>query len=68
MLKLIEPNVSQRVGLVWADGEPVIPMAGALVEIMRKLKKSGDLARVLGDLEIIEQDDIAEMEANYATA
>ena len=68
ILKLIEPNVSQRVGLVWADGEPVIPMAGALVEIMRKLKKSGDLARVLGDLEIIEQDDIAEMEANYATA
>ncbi len=68
ILKLVEPNVSQRVRLVWADGEPVIPMAGALVEIMSKLKQSGDFARVLGDLEIIEQNDITEMEANYVTA
>lgn len=61
VLKLVEPEVSQRVGLVWADGEPVIPMADALVKIMQKLKKTGDLARVLGDLEVIEQPVVPEL-------
>ena len=56
MLKLTDPVVSQRVGLVWADGEPVIPMAGALVEIMKNLKKTGALAKVLGDLAIVRQE------------
>ncbi len=66
ILALVEPSVSQRVGLVWADGEPVIPMAGALVEIMKKLKKTGDLAKVLGELAIVEQQDMEVMEAQSA--
>ena len=55
MLKLEGPSVSQEVGLIWADGEPAMPMASALVDIMKKLKVTGDLARILGDLAIIEQ-------------
>lgn len=55
MLRLEEPAASQQVGLVWADVEPTIPMAGAMVDLLKKLYKSGELARVLGDLAIIEQ-------------
>ena len=54
MIKLVEPVVSQEVGLVWADGEPAMPMASALVDIVKKLKNSGDLTQILGDLAIIE--------------
>lgn len=53
MLRLKEPCASQRVGLVWADGEPAIPMVGAMVNLMKKLQKSGELAEVFGELAIV---------------
>ena len=50
MLPLEEPAVSQQVGLVWADGEPTLPMAGALVELLRQMKNSGELGSILDGL------------------
>ncbi len=48
-LPLVEPEVSQEVGLYWADGETVMPMANVMVAIAREFHKSGDLRRLLGD-------------------
>jgi DNA-binding transcriptional LysR family regulator len=42
-LALIDPVVSQEVGLFWAEGEVVMPMARALVSIVHNLNKSGEL-------------------------
>lgn len=46
-LPLVEPVVSQEVGLFWAEGEIVMPMANALVAIVHKLNKSGELRKWL---------------------
>ena len=48
-LRLIEPEVSQEVGLFWAEGETVMPMAGVMVDIATSLNKSGDLRSLLGE-------------------
>lgn len=48
-LPLIEPVVSQHVGLFWAEGEIALPMAHAFVSIVKKLSKSGDLRKRLED-------------------
>lgn len=49
-LNLVDPVVSQEVGLFWAEGEIVLPMANAFVSIVRKLNKSGELRkRLAGD-------------------
>ena len=46
--------VTQEVGLFWADGEIVLPMANAFVSIVQKLGKSGDIRRRLeGDHQIV---------------
>ena len=68
MLKLEAPVVSQEVGLIWADGEPAMPMASALVDIMKKLKVSGDLARILGDLAIIETKQVEDAQPKLSIA
>jgi DNA-binding transcriptional LysR family regulator len=46
-LPLVDPEVSQEVGLFWAEGEIVLPMANAFVSIVKKLNKSGELRRRL---------------------
>ena len=46
-LRLVSPIVTQDVGLFWADGEIVLPMANAFVSIVQKLNKSGDLRKRL---------------------
>lgn len=48
-LDLVDPVVSQEVGLFWAEGETMMPMASALVGIVKSLNKSGMLRRRLGD-------------------
>lgn len=48
-LDLVDPVVSQEVGLFWAEGETMMPMASALVGIVKSLNKSGELRRRLGD-------------------
>jgi len=46
-LPLVDPIVSQEVGLFWAEGEIVLPMASAFVSIVQKLNKSGELRKRL---------------------
>jgi DNA-binding transcriptional LysR family regulator len=46
-LALVDPVVTQEVGLFWAEGEIVLPMANAFVSIVQKLNKSGDIRRRL---------------------
>lgn len=49
-LSLVDPIVSQEVGLFWAEGEIVLPMANAFVSIVQQLNKSGKLRkRLAGD-------------------
>jgi DNA-binding transcriptional LysR family regulator len=44
-IKLIEPEVSHQVGLVWSATEPMMPMAKAMVSIIKQLKSSGTLEK-----------------------
>jgi DNA-binding transcriptional LysR family regulator len=46
-LPLVEPVVSQEVGLFWAEGEIVLPMANAFVSILKLFNKSGELQRAI---------------------
>jgi DNA-binding transcriptional LysR family regulator len=46
-LPLVDPIVSQDVGLFWAEGEIVLPMANAFVSIVQELNKSGKLRKSL---------------------
>ncbi|MBA4171306.1 MAG: LysR family transcriptional regulator [Hyphomicrobium sp.] len=48
-LDLVEPVVSQEVGLFWAEGETMMPMASAMVGIVKSLNKSGELRKRLGE-------------------
>jgi len=48
-LDLLDPVVSQEVGLFWAEGETMMPMARALVGVVKALNKSGGLKAHLGE-------------------
>ena len=53
-LRLVDPVVTQEVGLFWAEGEIVLPMANAFVSIVQKFNKSGELRKRLeGDNPVI---------------
>jgi DNA-binding transcriptional LysR family regulator len=47
-IKLVEPEVSHQVGLVWSHTEPIMPMAKAMVSIIKELKSSGELEQHWG--------------------
>lgn len=47
---LIEPEISQEVGLVWSPSEPIMPMASVMISIVKELKRSGEIKQRLGDL------------------
>lgn len=46
-LPLVHPVATQEVGLFWAEGDVVFPMADAFVTVVRKLNKGGELRRRL---------------------
>lgn len=48
-LDLVDPIASQDVGLFWAEGETILPMAKALVSVIRQMKKTGELAMQLSE-------------------
>ncbi len=48
-LDLVDPVMSQEVGLFWAEGETVMPMASVMVNVAKKLEKTGELRRLLGE-------------------
>ena len=49
-IDLVEPEISQHVGLVWSPSEPMMPLAGVMISIVQELKESGELEKRLGDL------------------
>lgn len=54
-LQLVDPVISQQVGLVWADGEPTMPMASVMVAIVEDMKASGELEQHLGEFAVVER-------------
>ena len=48
-LDLVDPVASQDVALFWAEGETILPMAKALVSVIRQMNKSGELTFQLSD-------------------
>ena len=46
-LELVDPVMSQEVGLFWAEGETMLPMASTMVGIVKSLNKSGELRHQL---------------------
>ena len=51
-LNLIEPVVSQEVGLIWTDAYPARPIASAMVAAVKGVKDSGELETYLGKFAI----------------
>lgn len=49
-LDLVEPVISQEVGLFWAEDSAMLPMASAVVDAVKELNQSGELKRRLGDV------------------
>lgn len=49
-LDLVDPVISQQVGLIWSPSEPVMPMAAVMISIIKELKLSGELESRLGEL------------------
>lgn len=50
MIRLVQPEVSREVGLVWVEGDPMLPMAKALLETMKLMADSNDILRKLRGL------------------
>jgi DNA-binding transcriptional LysR family regulator len=48
-LALVDPIVSQEVGLFWAESETMMPMAAAMVSVVEELNSTGELRAILGD-------------------
>lgn len=48
-LDLVDPVASQDVALFWAEGETIMPMAKALVSVIRQMNKAGELTFQLSE-------------------
>jgi hypothetical protein len=44
LVKLVEPEVVREVGLIWVDGDPMLPMARAMLHAVKDIATS-DLFR-----------------------
>jgi DNA-binding transcriptional LysR family regulator len=47
VIRLVRPEVSRDIGLVWVEGDPMLPMAKALLETLKDMAASGALAQKL---------------------
>ncbi|MCH7693706.1 MAG: LysR family transcriptional regulator [Proteobacteria bacterium] len=54
-LDLVDPVISSQVGLIWAEGDPTMPMAKVMVSVVQELQKSGELQRKLGDFAVVDK-------------
>ncbi len=54
ILELVEPIVAHNMGLLWTEGEVMMPMANAFVKIVRGLLKSGEVQKRLSPAVIAE--------------
>jgi DNA-binding transcriptional LysR family regulator len=46
-LELVDPVASKDIAIFWAEGETTMPMAKALIKIIRQMNKTGELAAQL---------------------
>ncbi|HZS83237.1 MAG TPA: LysR family transcriptional regulator [Stellaceae bacterium] len=49
IVRLVEPEVVREVGLIWVGGDPILPMAKAMLNLLKSFAASGELARRLGE-------------------
>ena len=63
-LDLVEPERSREVGLFWAEAETMMPMAGAMVAIIKKLNTTQRLRKLLEGVD----DEVAPREAARSKA
>jgi DNA-binding transcriptional LysR family regulator len=49
IVPLVEPEVMREVGLIWVASDPMLPMAKALLALLKKLSAAGDLGRWLAE-------------------
>lgn len=61
-LDLVDPVATQDVAIFWAEGETIMPMAKALIKIIRQMNKTGELAAQLSE-GIEKQDTVHKAEA-----
>ena len=46
IVPLVEPDVVREVGLVWVEGDPMLPMANAIYTLLKAMTESGELDRL----------------------
>jgi DNA-binding transcriptional LysR family regulator len=47
VVSLVEPDVVRQVGLIWVEGDPMLPMARAMLALLKPAAASGELERLL---------------------
>lgn len=47
-IRLVKPEVTRDVGLVWVEGDPMLPMAKAFLDTLKDMSQKGELMRRLG--------------------
>jgi DNA-binding transcriptional LysR family regulator len=47
VVRLVEPEVVREVGLIWVDGDPMLPMAKAMLGLLKPLSGGGEFTRRL---------------------
>jgi DNA-binding transcriptional LysR family regulator len=44
VIRLVEPEVIREVGLIWVGGDPILPMAKAMLGLLKSLSGHGEIA------------------------
>jgi DNA-binding transcriptional LysR family regulator len=47
IIRLVQPEVVREVGLIWVEGDPMLPMAKAMLGLLKSLTVGGEFARRL---------------------
>jgi DNA-binding transcriptional LysR family regulator len=47
VVSLVEPEVVRQVGLIWVEGDPMLPMAHAVLNLLQPAAASGELEKLL---------------------
>jgi len=45
VIRLVEPEVVRQVGLIWVAGDPMLPMAKAMLDLLKAMLAEGELFR-----------------------
>lgn len=47
VIRLVKPEITRDVGLVWVEGDPMLPMAKAFLETLKDMSQKGELTKRL---------------------